>query len=205
MLRKITAIAWKDTIIRFSSRSEILFFLILPIVFTMILGGSGLGGDDSAIPLPIINEDGGELSAELITSLENSDALEVSVLDREEAEEIFANEEAPALLIIPAGFESALMAGETANGQPAAITLEKAPNNNNAEVIDRAVSAVVGTVTQALTAANNSVETAEQIQPFDSEDARQSYFNASLEMARTRIVEAPKRVLLTRPAQGSET
>ena len=200
MLRKIAAIAWKDAIIRFSSLTEILFFLVLPIVFTLILGGASLGGGDSAIALPVINEDGSELSAELIAALDNLEALEVSVLAREEAEAVFADEEAPALLSIPAGFGAALLAGETAE-----ITLQKAPNNNDAEAVDQAVSTAVGTVTQALMAANNSVETAEQIQPFASETARRSYFSAGLEMARTRIGEAPKRILLTRPAEGAAT
>jgi ABC-2 type transport system permease protein len=200
MLRKIIAIAWKDAIIRFSSRSEILFFLVLPIVFTLILGGSGLSGSDSAIPLPIVNEDGSNLSAKLISTLENSEALAVMVLSVEEAEVRFTNEEAPALLTIPAGFEEALLGGESAE-----IVLQKAPNNNNAEAVDQTITAAVGTVTQALIAANNSVETAEQIQPFEDKSDRQSYFNASLEMAQSRLAEAPERISLTKPAEGAET
>jgi hypothetical protein len=94
MLRKIIAIAWKDAIIRFSSRTELLFFLVLPIVFTLILGGADGLVDDSAVALPIVNEDGSELAGELIASLENSEALEVSVVDREEAEALFADEAA---------------------------------------------------------------------------------------------------------------
>ncbi len=199
MLRKILAIAWKDAVIRFSSRSEILFFLVLPIVFTLILGGANTI-DDSAVPLPIVNEDGSELAAELVATLENSDALEVSVLERQAAEDLFNDETASALLIIPAGFEASLLAGETAE-----ITLQKASNDNDAEAADQAVSAAVGTVAQALTAANTSLTTAEQIQPFESEASRQSYFSASLDLARSRISEAPKRLLLTRPAEGAET
>lgn len=200
MLRKITAIAWKDAVIRFSSRTEILFFLVLPIVFTLILGGAGMSGGDSAIVLPVVNEDGSELAAELITALENSEALELSVLERAEAEERFNEENAAALLIIPAGFETALLAGQTAE-----IYLQKAPNDNNAEAVDRAVSAAVGTVTQALSAANTSLTTAESIQPFESDTDRQNYFSASLETARSRLQSAPKRLLFTRPEQGAET
>ncbi len=33
-MKKIFAIAWKDTLLRFTGWSEWLFFLILPIVFT---------------------------------------------------------------------------------------------------------------------------------------------------------------------------
>ncbi len=42
-MRKLTAIAWKDALVRFSSRSELLFFLVLPLVFTFLIGG-GLSG-----------------------------------------------------------------------------------------------------------------------------------------------------------------
>lgn len=45
MFSKITTIAWKDAIIRFSSRSELLFFLVLPLVFIFLLGGGLTGGE----------------------------------------------------------------------------------------------------------------------------------------------------------------
>jgi len=39
-MRKIFAIALKDALLRFASRSEILFFLILPLTFTVLIGGA---------------------------------------------------------------------------------------------------------------------------------------------------------------------
>ncbi len=44
-MKKMFAIAWKDARIRFSGFSELIFFIILPIVFTFILGGSPNPGD----------------------------------------------------------------------------------------------------------------------------------------------------------------
>ena len=38
-MKKIFAIAWKDAIIRFASKSEWLFFVILPITFTFLIAG----------------------------------------------------------------------------------------------------------------------------------------------------------------------
>lgn len=38
-MKKIFAIAWKDAIVRFGSSAELLFFIILPIVFTFLLAG----------------------------------------------------------------------------------------------------------------------------------------------------------------------
>jgi len=42
-MKKIFAIAWKDAIVRFGSSSELLFFIVLPIVFTFLLAGVVLG------------------------------------------------------------------------------------------------------------------------------------------------------------------
>ena len=43
-MKKILFIAWKDTALRFASGFEWLFFLVLPIVFTLVLaGGTGSG------------------------------------------------------------------------------------------------------------------------------------------------------------------
>ncbi len=107
MFSKITAIAWKDTIIRFSSKSELLFFLILPIIFTVLLGGAfgGPGSDeDSRILLIVVDEDQSDLSQLLLDSLQASDAIRVETHALAEAEIAFADEEAPALLLIPSGF-----------------------------------------------------------------------------------------------------
>ena len=79
MFQKITALAWKDTIIRFSSRTELLFFLILPLVFTVLLsggiGGSLVGDGDNRIGLLVVNEDGSEPANALVAALAASDVV----------------------------------------------------------------------------------------------------------------------------------
>jgi branched-subunit amino acid ABC-type transport system permease component len=42
-MKKILAIAWKDTLVRFTCWAEWIFFLVLPVIFTVILAG-GTGG-----------------------------------------------------------------------------------------------------------------------------------------------------------------
>ena len=68
---------WKDTIIRFSSKSELLFFLILPVTFTALLGGfmSPDPDADNRIPLLVVNEDGSALAERLIDTLAQSDSV----------------------------------------------------------------------------------------------------------------------------------
>ena len=69
-MKKIFAIAWKDTLIRFSGWSRWLFFLILPIVFTLVLAGGTGGSSDSRVRLVVVDQANSPLSADLVTALE---------------------------------------------------------------------------------------------------------------------------------------
>ena len=81
-MKKILNIIWKDTILRFSSKSELLFFLILPIIFTFILaGGTGNQGADNRIRLLVVDQAQSPLSAQIIAELEKSETVRPDVLD----------------------------------------------------------------------------------------------------------------------------
>ncbi len=196
MLNIIWTMLWKDTIIRFSSKSELLFFLILPVTFTALLGGfmSPDPDADNRIPLLVVNEDGSALAERLIDTLAQSDSIHADEMAMSEAETAFDNEDAPALLVIPVGFGEALLAGETA-----VLDFQQLPNNTNGDVAARAVQTAVITISQPLVAARNATAAAENQQPFASEAARTAYFNASLDMAQELAAETPQRVNLTQP------
>ena len=105
-MKKIFAIAWKDAIIRFASRSELLFFIILPIVFTFLLaGGTPSGDEDNRIRLPVVDEAQTAISKQIIEELENSTAVRPEVLTRTEAQKQFDDRRASAVFIIPAGID----------------------------------------------------------------------------------------------------
>ena len=56
-MKKIFAIAWKDALIRFSGFSELLFFIIVPLVFTFILGSAPDPGDaDNRVRLVVVDQ-----------------------------------------------------------------------------------------------------------------------------------------------------
>ena len=38
-MKQIFAIIWKDAVVRFASSSELIFFIILPLIFTFLLAG----------------------------------------------------------------------------------------------------------------------------------------------------------------------
>ena len=80
-MKKIFAIAWKDTLMRFTGWSEWLFFLILPIVFTLVLAGGTGGSSDSRVRLVVVDQANSPLSADLVTALENSQAVRPDLYD----------------------------------------------------------------------------------------------------------------------------
>lgn len=188
-MNKILAIAWKDTLIRFDSWSRWLFFLILPIIFTVVLAGGTGSRADSRIRLVVVDQANSPLSADLVAALENSQAVRPDLLTLSQAERQFSQRSVSAVLIIPAKFD--LVHLEQGNIQ---LELRQQPNNMNAMIAQRAVQSIISRVSSAVDIANANVAKAEQIQPFASPADRQTYFVASLEQAQGLLSEAPSRV-----------
>ena len=141
-MKKIFAIAWKDAIIRFASSSELLFFIVLPLVFTFLLaGGTPSGDEDPRIGLVVVDEAQTAISKELIGELESSTAVRPEVVTREEAESLFEERRADVVFIIPAGIDlDSLQRGS------AEVELLQQPNNMNATIAERARSITSATV-----------------------------------------------------------
>jgi len=189
-MKKIFAIAWKDAIIRFASSSELLFFIILPIVFTFLLaGGTPQGNEDPRISLLVVDEAQTTISAQIIDELENSTAVRPDVLTRAEAQNQFDDRRADAVFFIPAGIDIAALQNSSAE-----VELLQQPNNINATIAERAVLTAIRRVSSAISAAQNAVSARESKQPFASDAEKQTYFKSSLEMAQTIQADAPERV-----------
>ena len=189
-MKKIFAIAWKDAIIRFSSKSELLFFIILPIIFTMLLaGGTPSGNEDNRIRLPVVDESGTAISQQIVTELENSTAVRTEMLSRDEAQNQFDTRRASSVLIIPAGMDSESLQKGTAE-----VRLLQQPNNINATISERAVLTAIRSVSSSISAAQNAVNVREEKQPFATEAEKLVYFENSLKLAQSIQAEAPERV-----------
>jgi ABC-2 type transport system permease protein len=199
-MKKIFAIAWKDALIRFSGFSELLFFIILPIVFTFILGGSPNPGDaDNRIRLVVVDQAHTSLSTDLVTELEKSTAVRPDVLNLDEAESQFSDRSASVLLIIPSGFDTDSLATGSAE-----LELRQQPNNMDAVIADRAVQAVIGKLGSAINAAQMAVDEAQQLSTFESESDKKIYFDEALTSAQKLLDEAPNRVTVTHAATSDQ-
>ena len=191
-MKKIFAIAWKDAMIRFASPSELLFFIVLPLVFTFLLaGGTPSGDEDPRIGLVVADESNTAISQQIIRELENSTAVRPDVVTRAEAQSLFDERRADVVLIIPAGVNS-----ESLQNSLAQVELLQQPNNMNATVAERAVSTAIRRVSSSISAAQNAVRQRESIQPFASDAEKQTYFEASLKLAQDIQRESPERVIV---------
>ena len=188
-MNKILAIIRKDIRLRFAGPSEWLFFLILPVVFTLILAGGTAGAGDARIRLLIVDQANTSLSAELIAALGKSEAIRPQVAPLATAESEFSQRRVSAVLIIPAAFDVPQLGAGVAE-----LELRQQPNNLNALIAYRAVTAVISRLGSAAEIAESSTAEAERIRPFESAAARQAYFDASLAAAQTSLAQSPARV-----------
>ena len=195
-MKKIFAIVFKDTRMRFSSAWEWLFFLVLPIVFTVVLAG-GTGSGDGRVPLAVVDQAGSPLSAELVAELGKLSSVRPDLQPLSIAEEDLSARRVSAVLVIPAEFDLAhLQQGQVQ------LELRQQPNNLNALAISRAVMAASSRISSAVDIAAGSVAEAERLRPFPSAAERTAYFNTSLQAAQAEIASAPKRLNVT---QGLDT
>ncbi|MFU8772108.1 MAG: ABC transporter permease, partial [Anaerolineales bacterium] len=186
---KIINIAWKDFLMRFSDRSEILFFLILPVVFTFLLSGGASQGSDSPTPLLLVNEDESQLASEFASGLIENRTLDPQVVSLSEGERAYKDNKAPVLLVIPSGFEVGLLSGEQVS-----LELKKTPNNSRADAAEQAVRAVLSDFGRSLEVARYSVAEAEMLSAITSEDDKQEFFNSSLLAAQNAFNLEPNKV-----------
>jgi len=189
-MKKIFAIAWKDTVIRFASASEWLFFIILPIVFTFIFaGGVPTGNEDNRIRLVVADQANTTISQEIIGELESSTAVRPDVLPLEEAEAEFDSRRVVAMLVIPPGLDL-----ESIQNGTAQLDFRQPPNNMDASIAERAVQTAIRRVSSVVSAANMAVDEAEVRGTFESAEAEQAYFNQALELAKSLQADSPERV-----------
>ena len=194
-MKKLLAIALKDTRMRFASPAEWLFFLILPIIFTLVLAGGTGGSGDNRVRLVVADEAGSALSAQLIESLARSTTVRPDVVSRADADAQFSQRRVSAQLVIPPEFDMAHM-----REAPVELELREQPNNTNALVAYQAVTKEVERIGSLVGIAAASVAAAEQVKPFGSDGERQAYFDAALAAAQAQQAEAPERLKTVRGA-----
>jgi ABC-2 type transport system permease protein len=187
-MKKVFAIAWNDIKIEFSERATIIFYLILPIVFTAIIGIglSGSYGQSTTINLPVVDEDKTSYAQQLKNTLSQDGVVSLAAYDTlEKAKQDFNNQSYPAILIIPQGFGVALE-----NGQPAQLTLIE-QTSDEVMSVEQSVQSAAGQLGSAIAIANQSTALAAQMRPFANDAEQQAYRQANLDAANQALSNPP--------------
>jgi ABC-2 type transport system permease protein len=187
---KLLAIAWKDTLLRFSSRTELLFFLILPIVFIFMLGGGigrGAGQGDTRLPILLVDPAPGSISAEIRSALDASQTVRYTPATLAEAEQALSDNDVVAALIIPADLE--------AEAPDRGLELRLASNNPNRLAVEQAVQAAITRVGQPLEVAQAVTDEAERRRGFADDAERTAFAGAVADQARRALADTPQRVV----------
>jgi ABC-2 type transport system permease protein len=202
-MQKIISLSWKTTIVRFSGRSEILFFIILPVLFTFLLsGGAGAKGEvgepDTRLPLLVIDEDRSPESAQFLALLQSSTVVNSRLLNGKQAEEAMQESSDP-LLIIYAG-----SGGKLNQGMVVDLALETG-NNADGPVIAQTVRAASAAFSRPYLIASLSTAVASQEQAFTDKTQEQAYFQEGLELARALDEKSQARLIETQPTGHAGT
>jgi ABC-2 type transport system permease protein len=183
-LRKILAIAAVDIRIEFEDRSTWLFFLILPVVFTALLGLSFAGGGNVAVL--VVDEDHGPVAARLVAALSADRGLEPTLVSAADAKTALAASNPPPVLTIPAGFGDGLLAG----GHPG-LRLDYASETSAVLAARQAVASATDQLGGAVAAARAATAQVEAVRPFADEAARSTYLAAALGQAEELVARPP--------------
>jgi ABC-2 type transport system permease protein len=202
-MRKIWNLAWNDVLVEFSDRSTLLFFLVLPLVFTAILGlslGDGTvdPGVDNRFGLLVVDLDQSEGSALLLDTLQSSEVVRPVLLGSTAAQQAFEEREtSDVLLVLPAGFGQNL-----ASGLSTELSLRRYADSNQALAIEQAVTSAIRRVESIYAAAFTSLAEAETRRPFANEPERLDYFSSGLTLAKQVVEDIPVGLEVVRPVES---
>ncbi len=159
-MRKIIAIAWNDLRLEFTERSSLIFFIVLPMLFTWIIGMAMQGmiapeeNPDPRTPLVVINEDSGLYAPDLLDFLNRSEIIRVELKSSEEGQALFADESIQAYLLIPADFSANIAAGLESGAE---LTLN--PKFSDTVKVEQAVKEALEPINRSVAIAMQAVAT----------------------------------------------
>ncbi|HEX6383305.1 MAG TPA: ABC transporter permease [Anaerolineae bacterium] len=202
MLKNIADIAILHLKMTFRSRGVLVSQLLMPLLFTYIIGlaTSGSGDDGPRIwPINVANGDSGTLAAALVERLQADPSLAVQLATAEAAVAGVEAEEAIAALITPADFSQTLLANRSAN-----VAFYVDPGEAEAQLAAQSVMAAASQVTSSLSAANVAVRVYEDLGLFEAGIDRERFFDEALAAAQA-AWETPPLLVESQPETRLES
>lgn len=188
MFRNVLDIAVLYLKMTYSSRSVLIFQLALPILFTYLIGqatsGFGPSGTSSVSvswDVAVVNEDDGSLGDELIALLDADSTLNMQAMGLDSAIEGVDGDELLAVVVIPAGFTSALE-----SGGDIALDLHSQPEDSQQiQTIEQAINAASSRLIGTVNTVNLSTNVATELGLFETDITEETYRAEGLDQAKT--------------------
>ena len=175
-------LALKDLSQVLREKQSLLFFVLMPIVFTFFMGFAYRGTvqpEDPRLALGWADADPeGGLSQQLYAALEDSAAVRLVEVDPAGAEAAVQDGDVAGVLVIPAGFSAKALAGKAVQ-----LTLIADALSATGQSLNQVLRAPVVEVMSAVQIARLNVETLEAQQPFADEAARAAERSTALDAA----------------------
>ncbi len=188
-MKHALAIAFNDLLMRLNERDTLIFSLILPLLFTTVIGvgmDAAFGSDgDNRYPVAVVDQDGGALAAKVLDVLGESKVVRVELVPETEARQMLDDDEVYAAVVLPAGFTEGLM-----DGQPAEATFIFS-DFNAAQRVQEEIQAIMSRVGAAVAAAQTAVDEAEIVAGFGDAAERRAYFEVALSAAEEKLDPPP--------------
>lgn len=205
-MKRILTLANNEFKIYFSERSSLIFFLLLPAIFTAVIG-VGLSGmssgavdpdADQRIAIALVDEDQGSMAGYLIESFAESNVIRTVVMDRERAFQHYDEDDIPAIVILPQGISEQVRQAETTE-----INLHLRPDSTAARAVREEVSAILTRAGGIQLAAEMSSAHAAELRPFADAEEVQAYFEEGLALNQELHESPPLQVKLENASQNS--
>lgn len=132
MLHQIIAITLKDLKVLFRDRGGMVALFLMPLMFILVMSAAQqhmyeIGDTDNPVELMVVNNDAGELGADVIEALSAVDGIEIiteldgPVLTQADVEEQIVEGMANVAVIFPADFTDSIMAAASADVADTAV------------------------------------------------------------------------------------
>ncbi|MDD2522563.1 MAG: ABC transporter permease [Anaerolineaceae bacterium] len=198
-MTKFFNIIKKDIKLYFSSPVTLIFFIVLPILFTSILAAATGAFGGGAIVLNYVDQAQSPLSASLLETLQEDDTFELQAVELAEAQDVFAEGRMDAYLLIPPDFDR-----ETMLEGDLVVQLYQQPNRTTSQTIFQELQLALTKLTSVQAKIDTVLQAYQELHPEVSAAELDNLAEQLLPEIQLEVASAPARLTETVSQSGEE-
>ena len=197
-MAKLFGIIKKDIRLYFASPISLVFFIVLPVMFTVVLAFA-TGGFGGEIVLSYVDQANTPLSANLVQLIQEGDGLKTRGIDLVTAQSQFAEGNLDAYLVIPADFNT-----ETLLNGSLSVQFFQQPNRTSSQTIYRALRLALTKLTSSQAKLRSVMQTYQTLHPEVSAAELENLTDLLSSEIQLEIANAPSRLTESVSQKGDE-